>query len=171
MPHRLSQLLHGSRVTFLALFIAATAALTLAPRMAEAAVSLPVSARNFQGTFNITGFTTQVVNGVPQLAAVGSITGTLQGANGLLQSVAIGNITVPAVVTSPTCPILHLVLGPLNLDVLGIVVTLNQVVLDITAVPGAGNLLGNLLCAVANLLNPTDLAQLVALLNQILLLL
>jgi hypothetical protein len=88
-----------------------------------------------------------------------------------LQSVAIGNITVPAVVTSPTCPILHLVLGPLNLDVLGIVVTLNQVVLDITAVPGAGNLLGNLLCAVANLLNPTDLAQLVALLNQILLLL
>jgi len=27
------------------------------------------------------------------------------------------------------------------------------VVLDITAVPGAGNLLGNLLCAVANLLN------------------
>jgi hypothetical protein len=29
----------------------------------------------------------------------------------------------------------------------------NGVVLDITAVPGAGNLLGNLPCAVANLLN------------------
>ena len=38
--------------------------------------------------------------------------------------------------------------------------------LDITAVPGAGNLLGNLLCSVANLLNnPGALAQL---LNQIL---
>ena len=120
---------------------------------------------------NITGFTTQVVNGVPQLAAIGSVTGTLEGANGVLQSVAIGNIIVPVVVTSPTCPILHLTLGPLNLDVLGVVITLNRVVLDITAVPGSGKLLGNLLCAVANLLNPTDLAQLVALLNQILILL
>jgi hypothetical protein len=45
------------------------------------------------------------------------------------------------------------VLGPLNLDLLGLVVTLNQVNLVINAVPGAGNLLGNLLCAVAGLLN------------------
>src|SRR5207248_5455480 len=50
---------------------------------------------------------------------------------------------------------------------------LNEVVLDITAVPGAGNLLGNLLCAVANLLNggsplSTLLTQLQTLLNQIL---
>jgi hypothetical protein len=47
------------------------------------------------------------------------------------------------------------------------------VVLNIAAVPGAGNLPGNLLCAVANLLNAggpigTALAQLAALLNQIL---
>jgi hypothetical protein len=43
---------------------------------------------------------------------------------------------------------------------------LNQVVLNITAVPGAGNLLGNLLCAVAGLLDqPGPLANL---LNQIL---
>jgi len=40
------------------------------------------------------------------------------------------------------------------------------VILDITAVSGAGNLLGNLLCGVVGLLdNPTGLA---ALLNQIL---
>jgi hypothetical protein len=45
-------------------------------------------------------------------------------------------------------------------------VSLNRVVLDITAVPGAGNLLGNLLCSVAGLLdNPSALATL---LNQIL---
>ena len=43
--------------------------------------------------------------------------------------------------------------GPLDLNLLGLTVHLNEVVLDITAVPGAGNLLGNLLCAVANLLN------------------
>jgi hypothetical protein len=51
------------------------------------------------------------------------------------------------------CPILHLELGPLDLDLLGLRVQLNQVVLDVTAVPGPGNLLGNLLCAVAGLLD------------------
>jgi hypothetical protein len=76
-----------------------------------------------------------------------------QVADGQLQALAV-------------CPILHLELGPLSLDLLGLQVNLNQVVLDITAVPGAGNLLGNLLCAVAGLLdNPNGLARL---LNQIL---
>jgi hypothetical protein len=51
------------------------------------------------------------------------------------------------------CPILHLDLGPLDLNLLGLRVQLNQVVLDITAIPGPGNLLGNLLCAVAGLLD------------------
>ena len=44
-------------------------------------------------------------------------------------------------------------LGPLNLDLLGLVVHLDTVHLNITAQQGPGNLLGNLLCAVANLLN------------------
>ena len=52
-----------------------------------------------------------------------------------------------------SCGILDLVLGPLHLDLLGLVVDLNQVILDITAVTGAGNLLGNLLCAVVGLLD------------------
>ena len=66
----------------------------------------------------------------------------------------------------------YLTLGPLNLNLLGLVVTLNQVHLTITAVPGAGNLLGNLLCAVANLLNGTgSLSVIAALLNGILALL
>jgi hypothetical protein len=55
------------------------------------------------------------------------------------------------------CPILHLELGPLDLNLLGLRVELNQVVLDITAIPGPGNLLGNLLCAVAGLLDGVDL--------------
>ena len=70
------------------------------------------------------------------------------------------------------CDILNLVLGPLDLNILGLRIQLNQVVLDITAVPGAGNLLGNLLCAVAGLLDGGPLAgllgQLQTLLNQIL---
>lgn len=56
--------------------------------------------------------------------------------------------------SSHGCDILNLVLGPLDLDILGLVVQLDTVDLDIIAEPGAGNLLGNLLCAVAGLLDP-----------------
>lgn len=50
-----------------------------------------------------------------------------------------------------TCAILHLELGPLTLDLLGLVVELDDcdggpVIVDITAETGEGNLLGNLLC-------------------------
>ena len=58
-----------------------------------------------------------------------------------------------------TCPILHLELGPLDLNLLGLRVQLNQVVLDVTALRGPGNLLGNLLCAVAALLDGVDLGS------------
>jgi hypothetical protein len=69
------------------------------------------------------------------------------------------------------CPILHLELGPLDLDLLGLQVHLDKVVLNVQAQPGPGNLLGNLLCAVAGLLDgglQGLLGQLVTLLNQIL---
>lgn len=70
------------------------------------------------------------------------------------------------------CDILNLVLGPLDLNILGLEIHLQRVVLDIVAVPGAGQLLGNLLCAVAGLLDGGPLAgllgQLRNLLNQIL---
>jgi hypothetical protein len=80
---------------------------------------------------------------------------------------------LPVISADPSCSLVNLVLGPLHLNILGLVIDLNQVVLNITAVPGAGNLLGNLLCAVANLLNggsplSTLLTQLQTLLNQIL---
>ncbi|MDI6912084.1 hypothetical protein [Nocardioides sp.] len=69
------------------------------------------------------------------------------------------------------CDILHLVLAPLNLDLLGLQVHLDRVVLDIVAQSGAGNLLGNLLCAVTGLLDGGVgglLGRLTNLLNQIL---
>lgn len=76
----------------------------------------------------------------------------------------------PAAAQQPAaCDVLNLVLGPLDLNLLGLRVQLNQVVLDVTAVPGSGNLLGNLLCAIAGLLDgPGPLARLVALLNELL---
>jgi hypothetical protein len=58
--------------------------------------------------------------------------------------------------TAASCTILHLVLGPLDLNLLGLKVHLDRVVLDITAESGPGNLLGNLLCAVAHLLDMTN---------------
>ncbi|WP_299051922.1 hypothetical protein [uncultured Nocardioides sp.] len=57
----------------------------------------------------------------------------------------------------PACDVLNLVLGPLDLDLLGLEVSLNRVVLDIVARSGAGNLLGNLLCAVTGLLDGLSL--------------
>ena len=108
-----------------------------------------------------------------QLVAQGLLNGTLTTAAGVVSQVVNQPISLPVVGIDPNCAILNLVLGPLNLNLLGLVIHLNQVVLNITAVAGAGNLLGNLLCDVANLLNgggtlSTLLTQLTTLLNQIL---
>ena len=76
---------------------------------------------------------------------------------------------VPSAAAVGSCDVLNLVLGPLDLNLLGLKVHLDKVVLDITAVAGAGNLLGNLLCAVAGLLDGTGvLGQVATLLQQIL---
>ena len=79
------------------------------------------------------------------------------------------SFAVPVAQAAGDCEVLNLVLGPLHLDLLGLVIDLNQVVLNITAVPGAGNLLGNLLCAVAGLLDgPSPLGAIAGLLDRIL---
>lgn len=52
------------------------------------------------------------------------------------------------------CPILTLDIGEIFLDLLGLQVETSVIEIDITAVAGPGNLLGNLLCAVAGLLDP-----------------
>jgi hypothetical protein len=118
------------------------------------------------GTLNIQQFVNQNGN----LVAVGTLIGTLTNAAGQATSVVLNNVTAAVTNASGSCQILSLTLGPLHLDLLGLVIDLNQVNLNITAVPGAGNLLGNLLCDVANLLNSNGgaLASITDLLNQIL---
>ena len=94
------------------------------------------------------------------LYAVGRLTGTL-GTQPVDQKVmfAVEGATNTAagpqglMAAQVACDILTLNLGPLHLDLLGLVVDLDPVNLAITAVPGAGNLLGNLLCGVAGLLD------------------
>jgi hypothetical protein len=127
---------------------------------------------NFSGTFTPTSFS--VVNGV--LEATGLLKGTLTEAGGTSLGSVSQTATLPVHTTAAAgaaapaaavCNVLNLVLGPLNLNLLGLVVTLNEVHLNITAVPGS--LLGDLLCDVANLLNGGGaLGGLSTLLNEIL---
>ena len=79
----------------------------------------------------------------------------------------------PPAPAAGACNVLNLVLAPLDLNVLGLQVHLDQVVLNIVAQSGSGQLLGNLLCFVAGLLDGGGplaglLTQLQGLLNQIL---
>jgi hypothetical protein len=114
------------------------------------------------------------------LLASGVITGTANGQSftqnftdvpATLTDAAAGAVAAaagPSIQQVGSCAILGLDLGPLHLDVLGLVVDLNQVVLDITAQAGAGNLLGNLLCAVVHLFDgPGLFAAIANLLDQI----
>ena len=66
-----------------------------------------------------------------------------------------------------SCQILDLDLGPIFLDLLGLIVDLDEVNLEIRAERGPGNLLGNLLCAVAGLLDGGPTSGLSALLSRI----
>src|SRR5580700_6163887 len=123
----------------------------------------------FAGTFTPSKFS--VVNGV--LEATGLVKGTMTDATGSTLGTVSQTATIPvdrtAAAAAAGCGILNLTLGPLNLNLLGLVVTLNQVHLTITAVPGAGNLLGNLLCDITHLLNSGGgLSTLSALLNSLL---
>jgi hypothetical protein len=124
----------------------------------------------FNGTLKITSVASNTTTGA--LTATGMLTGTLTSATGIVLGTVSQLITLPLTGVSGSCTILTLTLGPLDLILLGLMVHLNQVVLTITAQPGPGNLLGNLLCDVANLLNGGNLSsaltQLVSLLNQIL---
>jgi hypothetical protein len=86
-----------------------------------------------------------------------------------INGTSVGNAR-QAAEAAAVCRILRLRLGPTNLNLLGLRITTNRIRLNIVAIPGAGNLLGNLLCAVAGLLDPPlgGLAELRGLLQRIL---
>ncbi len=113
-----------------------------------------------------------------QLVVVGKLKADLVKRNGKVLDTISEKVSLPVVAAGGStlaradCDILNLVLGPLDLDILGLTVHLDKVVLDIVAVSGAGNLLGNLLCAVAGLLDQGGLlVQISQILNAILALL
>ena len=128
------------------------------------------AAGSFVGVFDVNRFAVQG----GQLVAIGTLTGTVTDALGVVVGTINQALTLPVLIgqSSGTCQILHLELGPLDLNLLGLMVHLDQVVLDITAQSGPGNLLGNLLCAIAGLLDGGgaggSLNVLARLLNQLL---
>lgn len=114
---------------------------------------------SYAGTFNVTSF--KKVGDV--IRAYGTFTGT-NVTNSADKATSAGyadvitngtSNTAAAAAPAGSCQILDLTLGPINLDLLGLVVTTNPIHLNITAQQGPGNLLGNLLCAVTGLLDNT----------------
>jgi hypothetical protein len=149
---------------------AAPSAPAAAPPVTALATPITGTADNgsFAGTFTPSQFATQNGN----LVATGVLTGTVSDTSGATIGTVTRTVSLPVTAAAATCQVLNLVLGPLHLDLLGLVVDLNQVHLVITAVQAAGNLLGNLLCAITHLLDGTPTAGgLAALLNSILALL
>ncbi|MET9020694.1 hypothetical protein ABZV93_11970 [Actinopolymorpha sp. NPDC004070] len=162
--------------TLLFLGLGAAGTASAAPRQALDPAPVPVTGAlangtgAVNGTFDVQRFANQ--NG--QLTAIGTFTGTVTDAAGNVTS-GTQQISLPVNVAQSTgsCQILDLVLGPLDLDLLGLQVHLDTVHLNITAQQGPGNLLGNLLCAVAGLLDgPTGVNSIITniarLLNQLL---
>lgn len=137
--------------------LAAPLAATAAPRATGGTMTVTGSGTTAAGELTtVTGTISDLVVSVDR--ATGSLlaSGTFTVGSDVVDFV--GAIVTP---TQSSCEILDLTLGPLDLDLLGLQVHLDQINLQITAQPGPGNLLGNLLCAVAGLLdNPNALAGL-----------
>jgi len=142
---------------------------------------------SFKGMATITSFeivevdpTTRVLYAVGTLDGVAKPAGdhayhikdqafrTAAGLSRANQTAAAADATSMYRTVQAVCDILLLDLGPLHLDLLGLTVDLNEVILDVNAVAGGGNLLGNLLCGLLGLLDVfAILAQIQALLDSI----
>jgi hypothetical protein len=168
-----------SRIRMAATAAALVCGLMALPGSASAQDAAPLAhkvavtgTKGFTGTYTIDRF----VNKGGKIYSVGTLKGKLQG-----KRVSKDGVQMPAAVAPAgqaaqlppipgACQVLNLVLGPINLNLLGLSVRTNQINLRIDAVPGAGNLLGNLLCGITNVLNPgsTPLGQLTQILNALL---
>src|SRR5690349_1206243 len=101
--------------------------------------------KKFKGTYTIKRFTHK---------------GKLKG-----RRITKNNVRVPASLARPAsaaqipptpnaCQILNLTLQPIDLNLLGLRLRTSRIDLRLEGVPGAGNLLGNLLCGITGILDP-----------------
>ena len=148
----------------------------------------------FSGTVAVQRFAVQRDGGVVTIVAIGAVRGSLSGPAGPIGTsiylpvafpVRVGNgLTArsergfihPASMSAPehgarvilaqatTCGVLHLDLGAINLNLLGVVVTTTPVTIDING--DTGGPLGNLVCTILSTVN--NVVGLVGLLNSLL---
>jgi hypothetical protein len=154
-------------------------------KVERAPLQLPITGTiagggSFAGTLSVQNFV--VRDG--QVAVVGIVRGTAMSAAGApLGTAVVGPITLPVqveagpsitststsasaapVVAQATCQPLHVEIGATNLNVLGVLVATQPIVLDLSA--DTAGPLGNLVCTVLDTLN--NVVGLVGLLNQVL---
>lgn len=168
----------GARLLAVLLAAALLAMMAVLPQGAARAAqpgsgpgALPVSGKlsdggTFQGTVSDLRAS---VDRDGDLVVSGVLNGTATLADGTVREVSDQPFTTTASVQQgEVCDILFLDIGPIYLDLLGLTVDLSPITLDVNAVPGPGNLLGNLLCAITGLLDRGAPANAVAnLLNQV----
>jgi hypothetical protein len=166
------------KLASLALALAVLAGVFAAPlaasaQDAQAVAPVPVSAsekgRSFEGTFTLTRF---VVRG-HKLLAEGTLAGEYTNRGGHTRDVA-RTVRLPVTVVgqgatagavraqATDCELLHLVLGPIHLRLLGLHLDIDTITIDLTGVPTEG-LLGSLLCGLLG--GGLDLGQLQQLAN------
>lgn len=123
---------------------------------------IPLSAhekgRNFKGTLDIVRFEEQ--DGA--MVAIGTITGKVTGKGNGNKPVSVEDVVIPVdlgdltaaaarqaggVQAQATCDILDLVLGPIDLTLLGLRLQVNQIHIQLTG-DSTGGLLGTLLCPI-----------------------
>jgi hypothetical protein len=133
--------------------------------------NLPISQDGFVGTLSITHIGYDEETG--ELLFSGTVTRASDGLSDTFEDMPgtlSGELTAAQFGSNEPgrCDILFLDLGPISLDLLGLELDLSQILLDLDADPGAGNLLGNLLCAVTGLLDGAGLlADILGILDRI----
>ena len=146
LPTRALAVLLATSLMIATVFASANAAQAKKP---SGTGSLPVSgALADGGTFEstISNFDAST-NAAGDLVISGVLNGTATDAAGEVTRITDQAFTTTAALQpGGACDILFL-------DLLGLQVDLSQITLDLDAVPGAGNLLGNLLCAITGLLD------------------
>jgi len=153
------------RIAVLAIAICLLAPLASYGAITSAVQGTATNGSTFVGSLTVSGF--RVANNA--IVATGTLSGhVLNAAGNVIGTVGSQAVQVPLASANANCNVLTLNLGPLDLNLLGLQIHLNQVVLTITADP-TGGILGSLLCSLANALGTGGaLQQIVTLLNSIL---
>jgi hypothetical protein len=145
-------------VTALGLLVALAAPVAAQPERGGLLQGLPVTGvlqgtdQVFEGTLDITSITRDG----DVLMVTGAIEGLLDGdpiSDTFTATLDLARGGGPGQ-GHGVCPILFLELGPLFLDILGLVIEIpDPIVVDVRAERGPGRLLGNLLCALVGILD------------------